>query len=447
VTPQESSPASWRPLLEGESRARALEAIEAIADHLVALTAESEEEFTPETLALQPGRSASLAGGLTGISLFFAYLDQARPGQGHDDTALTLLERAIDLTGDRLVLSGLYSGFSGVAWVMEHLEGRLYESPEGEDSGEEAAAALEEHLRRSPWEREYDLIGGLAGFGVYALERLPRPQGAECLRHTLARLAELRETQPEGDSWRTPQAMVALYAREDFPEGNFNLGVAHGVPGVLPILAGASAAGLAEARPLLDEAVRWTLAQKMPPGSDSLFPYSMAPGHVPGPSRLAWCYGDAGVAAALLASALAVGEPAWKREALEIGRFAARRPAGTAGIVDAGLCHGAAGVAHIFNRLYQASGDPVLRDAARAWFDWALDFRKPGEGVGGFLSWGPGGSTDEMGWRDDAGFLTGAAGVGLALLSAVAPIEPAWDRVMLISLPQAPLRARAARDS
>jgi hypothetical protein len=38
-------------------------------------------------------------------------------------------------------------------------------------------------------------------------------------------------------------------------------------------------------------------------------------------------------------------------------------------------------------------------------------------------------------WAAEAGILEGAAGVGLALLSAATEIEPAWDRMMLVSLP------------
>lgn len=33
------------------------------------------------------------------------------------------------------------------------------------------------------------------------------------------------------------------------------------------------------------------------------------------------------------------------------------------------------------------------------------------------------------------GFLTGAAGIGLALLGAVSPVEPSWDRLLLCSVP------------
>ena len=45
-------------------------------------------------------------------------------------------------------------------------------------------------------------------------------------------------------------------------------------------------------------------------------------------------------------------------------------------------------------------------------------------------------------WVDDAGLLTGAAGIALALLAAATPVEPAWDRMLLTSIP--PRRAGSA---
>jgi hypothetical protein len=40
-----------------------------------------------------------------------------------------------------------------------------------------------------------------------------------------------------------------------------------------------------------------------------------------------------------------------------------------------------------------------------------------------------------MTWTDDRSFLTGVGGIALALLAAVAPVEPAWDRLLAISVP------------
>ncbi|MEM7350096.1 MAG: Lanthionine biosynthesis cyclase LanC, partial [Acidobacteriota bacterium] len=74
---------------------------------------------------------------------------------------------------------------------------------------------------------------------------------------------------------------------------------------------------------------------------------------------------------------------------------------------------------------------------ARYWLDAALTARRPGEGFGGFPSWSSEDLTNpmEMSWIADDGFLTGAAGVGLALLAAVTPTEPMWDRLLLCSIP------------
>src|SRR5262249_10220302 len=150
------------------------------------------------------------------------------------------------------------------------------------------------------------------------------------------------------------------------------------------------------------------------------------------PARLAWCYGDPGIAAALLWAARCVGEPAWEEEARAIARRAAGRPPDQAGVVDAGLWHGACGLGPLFNRLSQATGDEGRAGAARFWFERALAMRRPGRGIGGYEAWLPGvGGQD---WVGEAGLLNGAAGIALALLAATTATEPAWDRVLLVAV-------------
>jgi lantibiotic biosynthesis protein len=380
--------------------------------------------LSSSSLGISPG----LAGGESGLALFFSYLDQARPGEGFDEFAMELLERTILATAENPLMPGLYSGFSGVAWTLEHLAGKLYEDVEGEeDAGEEVTAALVEHVALTPWQGHYDLISGLVGLGVFALERLPRPGGEECLRRVVARLTELN---PQGITWRTGPEIMSEKDVEIFPAGNYNLGVAHGVPGVIALLGLAQRAGV-ECRDLLDGAVEWLLAQKLPPDLGSFFGYNVAAGAEAAVSRVAWCYGDLGISATLMVAARAVGQRAWEAEALEIARRTAERALKDSSVIDVGICHGAAGVAHLFNRLYQATGDPALADAARRWIDEALALRRD-EGIGGFLAWAPN-EERELAWREDAGFLTGSAGIGLVLMAAATAVEPAWDRVLQVS--------------
>jgi lantibiotic biosynthesis protein len=196
-----------------------------------------------------------------------------------------------------------------------------------------------------------------------------------------------------------------------------------------------AAAGVAaeRARPLLDGAVAWLLAHRLPPGSGSCFASSFYPGDEPMPSRLAWCYGDPGIAATLLVAARAAGERSWEDEALAIARATVERPEASAGIRDPGLCHGAAGLAHLYNRLWQTTGDEAFAGAARFWFERALDLRVPGEPVAGFQAWRVGEPGSSGRWEPESGFLEGATGIGLALLAAASTVEPEWDRILLLS--------------
>jgi hypothetical protein len=152
------------------------------------------------------------------------------------------------------------------------------------------------------------------------------------------------------------------------------------------------------------------------------------------PSRLAWCYGDLGLAVALLGAARCVGEADWERAALAVARRAVCRASEQSGVVDAGLCHGAAGVGHLFNRLFQATGEECFAEASRFWLERTLAMRQPGRGIAGYLSWSPG-EDGALTWLAEPGLLTGAAGIALALLAAATPIEPAWDRMLLASVP------------
>ena len=104
-------------------------------------------------------------------------------------------------------------------------------------------------------------------------------------------------------------------------------------------------------------------------------------------------------------------------------------------MVDAGFCHGAAGNAHLFNRIFQATGDLAFEEAARFWLDQTLALRRPGEGVAGYSSWEPDEAGDGGRWQEDSGLIGGAAGIGLVLLAAVSPVEPAWDRLFLMAVP------------
>jgi lantibiotic modifying enzyme len=415
---------TWSPLFDGSVRDRALGALEGITQALA----------TPERLA---SLSPYLSGGRAGVSMLFSYLARTRAQPGHVELAEHLLDEAGEAVASMRMVPDLFSGFTGISWAIEHLRGTL--DPE-EDPLTGIDEALEQMLQTRPWTYHYELVSGLVGQGVYALERLPRDSARRCLEQIVARLTELAEPTKEGLRWWTPPPLVAEQMRGRFPHGACCLGVAHGIPGVLVILAGAVAAGVAasQARELLETGWTWLMAQRLPDTASSRFPTWFSPDAQIQAFQPAWCYGDPGLALTLLLVARTVGEPTWEQQALEFCRETVRRWSDVEKTRDPGLCHGAAGLGHLYNRIFHVTGEGLFAEAARTWFTRALSLHRPGQGVGGFFSleFEPDGSDR---WMETPGLLTGSAGIGLGLLAAVSSLEPSWDRMLLMSLrPLAP---------
>src|SRR6266536_2682886 len=416
---------SWLPILTGKIKERA---IAAVGEIVAALPNPWSAEIS----------DASLSGGSAGLAVLCAYLSRA--GLDDDENAAQFLAHAVNSVSAQQMGPSLYGGFTGIAWTAAHLQEQLLD-PE-DDPNEAIDEALKTYLDHSPWQDDYDLIVGLVGIGVYAIERLPHASAVECLERVVDRLNEIAERNVKGVTWLTRPDLLPEWQRALCPDGYYNLGLAHGVPGVIALLGQVCAsddeklhAARYKARALLDGAVAWLLAQQ-PEDRTQSFPSWVGPGISPKPTRLAWGYGDLGIAVALLGAARGAREPAWEQEAMMIARRAAARPVEKSGVVDCGLCRGAAGAGHLFNRLFQASGDEMLWDAARFWFARTLEMRKPGEAVAGFPAWMPDPERPEdKRWVAEPGILEGASGVALALLAATTDIEPEWDRMMLVSIP------------
>jgi hypothetical protein len=377
------------------------------------------------------------ASGAAGLAVALAHADRTSPASRR--AASRALDHAIEAIAADETGPSLFGGFTGVAWAAHHVAPMLGERG---DPNEEIDDALARMLAcDAPWDGPFDLVDGLVGIGVYALDRLPRTDATRCLEHVVRHLDALAETDRDGFSWSTrietvPEAMRA----EHVPHRN--LGLAHGVPGVITLLAAAQTLGLApRGGALLDRAVDWLLAQRLPPGSPSCFAAMVGPDVVPHPARSAWCYGDPGVAVALLLAAHCVGRERWHTAALEIALCAARRPMAEAGVVDASLCHGAGGLVRIFHRLHELSGNPELADATRRWVVRTLELRVPGEGVAGYRAYDRYRRRIEA--ELEAGVLSGAGGVALALASALTNDDAGWDRPLLLSLPST-VRPRVA---
>jgi lantibiotic modifying enzyme len=350
---------AWRPLLDGNDRDRAL----AIAARLARAVIAHRIDATPSLL------------GRAGITVFCAYAESA--GIIDPVDVASLLAECIQLASTLEMPIGLWNGCTGLRWAVAHLA-----------DGEIAQAittrldtAIEHALRHAPADLSFDLYSGLAGI-LLAYAEDCSPSGSRITRLVIDRLVAI--------DWAQLRSLP---------------GCAHGIAGVVAALATFVATGhgaiadrdaMARARGLLRQLVARLVAAD------------------PRGLRLSWCSGGPGVALGLLAAARALRDDGLARRAIATA-LVALAPSGNAPPGDATLCHGAAGLAHISNRLYQATGRAELADHARAWLRRTMDVA--------------------IRRRADPSLLVGAAGVGLTLLAAATPLAPRWDRTLAADLP------------
>ncbi|MEW6281924.1 MAG: lanthionine synthetase C family protein [Candidatus Eremiobacterota bacterium] len=393
----------WRALLSGSAADRALAAACEAAARLAhpdrveaGMDRARQQSEEPAFLRWTPW---SVAQGDAGLALLYGQLDRTLPGQGWDALAHRCLERAVRATeqpGARLS-GALFSGWAGLLFVAEYLSrGTRYARlrttlrAQAEDSSQRLLERLQAH-RGGLGVGDWDLISGLTGCAV-ALTREP----------VLRFLADLLQR----TGWVTPADQVHASMRPELPEGGFNLGLAHGVPGPLALLC---LAGQPAPEPALGILERARLEDDWGPNWPNAVPLRAGgqPDYVHlRPTHAAWCYGSPGVARALWHAGR-------RQPALEAMRAVARRPDAARRLASPALCHGWAGLALQALRFWNDTSDPDLEALARTMFQRL---------------------TEETSWMEGhPGFLDGAAGIALALAAAASHVEPGWDRILLLS--------------
>lgn len=416
---------TWRPLLAGAERDAALAAANAIALEL----REPARWMPEETSDRMRVQNASLGMGRAGFAVTLGYLTRA--GLDHADAARRLIAEAAKTIASVVMGPAFFAGFTGIAWALQQLaEWDIARAAEGTFATLDGALAR--LVDRDDWPWQLDLVGGLTGFLVYAMSRLPSADAERAIA-SIVRLLEARAvTTDNGVSWFTDVSMVPEEMRGMAPRGSYNHGVSRGVAGIVAALAEVVTTGIeaARARRLAEDGTSWLVAARMGDGWD--FPSMSGPDVRVRPARLAWCYGAPGTAAVLWRIAHVLGRDDWRDTALRMALWAAEQEGGA--VTDAEFCHGSGGLGHIFNRLAQAGGDDRLADAARRWFAHALSVRNGNEGIGGYRTdWTGDDTKTRAGWIAEPAMVYGASGVAAALAAACSDVEPAWDAIFLLS--------------
>jgi len=388
--------------------------------------ARSIEKYVATAGALS-GMNCSLADGLAGIALFYQSLLQHDDNSEYRDKFDRLVDRIYTIVEQsNSVDFSFYVGLPGVGFALE----RIALNEQNGDSidvgvNDELDEALLQHLSVPTWTGHFDLVSGLVGAGAYALSRSNAEMRDKLFKAAFEKLMLLAESTSEGICWRTGSHLMRREsASAAVPNESYNLGVAHGNPGVVALFADALAAGVQPPglRNALEGVTEWVMRHGHPE-ADGFYGYNVGDGYK---ARAAWCYGDPGNAIAIVKSGQALGNRSIIEFGIECGLNAARRPLAKAGVNDHGVCHGSVGLGLMFMSLFRATGQPEFLAAADTWYEITL--RAVESGDVDILKTCSGKGTRRL----DHGALTGTSGIGLALLDRLDAKSNGWSKWLLV---------------
>jgi len=383
------------------------------------------DEIAAVLVAAPNSTEIGLYAGKAGVSLFLFYNARFK-----NDTAMH--QKATDLMDSlfaqieatfRPPLS-LCSGIAGVCWTIDHLcKQEVLDANPNEllsDIDEYIYQAAHYDLNRG----HFDFLHGAIGMMLYLIKRNCR----DYLDHLVRVLNNVAVWDDGCAKW---QSMI----RHEEGALGFNIALSHGSSAIAIVLC-----KILQMMPknetvkrLLEGTVGYILDQEISVTQyGCYFPaFSIESQQEFFKTRLAWCYGDLGIGLAIWQAGLHLHNQAWIEKGMEVLLHSARRRGLMDNkVVDAGICHGTAGIAQIFNRLFRSTIQIEFQEAANYWCMETLKMAKFDDGFAGYKSWY---TPEHGGWQCKDNLLDGIAGIGLSLLSFVMHNDPAWDECLLLS--------------
>ncbi|WP_226701764.1 lanthionine synthetase C family protein [Priestia aryabhattai] len=390
----------------------------------------------------------TLASGVPGICILINELEELFPNENWEQVGhqyMTYLQFLIN-NGNIYSIS-LWNGLSGVGmavlflskknqrydkviatinkFIINHLEEFI------EDSRKKLSGNVEMY--------DYDVIEGLSGIGRYLLN-FNSTETEKAVREILRYLVDLTK-EFEYENYNIPGWYISKdnqfleNEKEEFPLGNFNLGLSHGIAGPLALLSQAYNMGIHVEEHMIsiqkivlfykkwaeeDRAgVVWPNRLKL----EELIEVNLESIAL---NNESWCYGIPGIINSLYLSSLATKDLELEEYSLEIVKQMMTRSDKMWSIHSPSFCHGYTGLLNTYLNFYKHTGNQEFKEGIEIVLDKIIKEYQP-ELTYGFLD------KDHRGTREHPGLLLGTAGVLLVLISLLKEEIPDWNQVFLLS--------------
>ncbi|PKV51613.1 lanthionine synthetase-like protein [Aquimarina sp. MAR_2010_214] len=383
----------------------------------------------------EKNKEIGVLSGVSGVALFQFYYSKFLDEDIHADKGAETITKAVEFINDGFTYPTFCTGIAGACWVLEILKEEEFVELDDDFLSSDLDSYLLEAMRADIKTGNYDFLHGAMGYGYYFLKRYQNVTSEESktkYKDYLDELiAELKKSSKKNDSGMWWESV--LKQKEDIT--GCNLSLSHGISSMVNFLS-----RIAEhkefyddVREMLEQTVKYILhCRNKDKTLTATFPnWIINEDVVDNNSRLAWCYGDLGIGISIYRAGKILGDTQISDEAIAILKYSTqRRDIEEAGVLDAGLCHGAYGILLIYNYLYKKTNDVAFKEASDFWAQKALDMAIHEQGYAGYMVWR---GAEEEKWKNEVSLLEGVAGIGLSIISYLAPFETKWDECLLIS--------------
>ncbi|MBW1294128.1 lanthionine synthetase C family protein [Aquimarina litoralis] len=374
--------------------------------------------------------------GISGIALFQFYYAKFTDNDAYADIGVEMISTVIEKINEGYSFPTFCTGIAGAGWTIELL------AKEGfvDVDSDELLVDLDEYLssaiiQMGEKDKFYDFLHGTIGIGFYFFKRYKNTK-SEALKKSyktklLELVASLKRTAIEEDDtmrWETSLSKeTALIGA--------NLSLSHGMASIINFLSRLVSYDdfRDQVMPILQKATQFILKYANDDVScSSSFPSWVYDGmEKNGQERLAWCYGDLGIGLTLYRVGKVLNDNVITQKGLTtVENSCKRRDLTETRVKDNGLCHGTFGMVQIYNSMYKETKKEIFKETADFWMDQGISMATHKDGYVGYKQWFGG---EEEGWRTEMNLLEGIAGIGLSIISYLAPFETEWDECLLIS--------------
>lgn len=309
------------------------------------------------------------------------------------------------------------NGMSGTFFSIYHLNSMGFANVDLSDIDIYYDSYLQKQMFKIWKKGNFDLLYGGIGIGLYFLQKSKNIILFEQILDYLERISI-----KDGDSLK--------WLAEGYGSPKLTISLAHGMASIILFLSYIYQSEICQekAGTLLRKAIIQVQKHRLSFDEHGSF-YPAFSKNEPRKSRLAWCYGDLGIALSLWKAGKCLESKELCGEAIDIFETDAQRVELQDNyVIDGCLCHGTAGIAQIYRRMFYETGNTVFYDISDYWIGETLKMAKFPDGVAGYKF------MHETEMEVDFSLLNGVAGIGLALLSSIASEKFSnWDTSLLLS--------------